>query len=136
MDLERARRTIVEAHQTLNTGRMAAFLDFVTDDFVYQSNAGPAGRGPVGLVGKAELLYFWEPVYAIVSTDTVPDRIAGQGDTFRVQVSAVITHRTTGARLEESYRQIITFKGAKFSRIEEFHDPGKMNAFCRMVMAT
>jgi ketosteroid isomerase-like protein len=134
MNLAKGKQIIESAHQTLNTGRISSFLDFITDDFVYESNAGPAGRGPVGLVGKAEFLHFWEPVFAVVNTHTVPEKITINGSLLRVQLSAVITHKETGAKLEESYRQIITFRDAKFSRISEYHDPGKMNAFCRMVM--
>ncbi len=132
--IRKAQQIIEAAHLVLTRGRLADFLEFVTDDFVYESNAGPAGRGPVGLVGKAEFLHFWQPVYDIVSTRTVPQKVSLSGDVYRVQVRGTVTHRASSAELEVSYRQLINFRAAKFSHISEVHDPGTMNSFCRMVM--
>lgn len=134
IDLRTAQEIIEAAHLVLNSGRLTDFLGFLTDDFVYESNAGPAARGPVGLVGKAEFLHFWQPVYAIVSTRTVPQKVTLSGDVYRVQVAGTVTHRASNSQLEVSYRQLISFRDARFSRISEFHDPGTMNSFCRMVM--
>lgn len=136
MDVRKAEQLIEAAHGTLNSGRIVDFLEFITDGFVYESNAGPAGRGPVGLVGKAEFLHFWRPVYEIVKTQTAPQKISMKGDVFRVQVAGTVTHRASGAKLDVGYRQMISFEAAKFSRISEFHDPGIMNSFCRMVMSS
>lgn len=135
MDARSAQQIIEAAHVVLTRGQLVSFLEFVTDDFVYQSNAGPAGRGPVGLVGKAEFLHFWQPVYDIVATRTVPQKVSESEDAYRVQVAGNVTHRGSGASLDVSYRQMIRFRGSRFSHIREFHDAGTMNSFCRMVMA-
>jgi len=126
---------VEEAHAVLNRGDIRRFLDFVTDDFVYESNASPGDGGPLVLVGKVEFESYWTPVYKIVQTRTTPEKYSLQNDVARVRLSAVVTHHESGSQFTAGYQQLITFRGMRFSRIQEIHDAAKLNSFCRFLMA-
>lgn len=127
---------VVQAvHDALNAGSIRAFLDLVTDDFVYESNARPAKPGQVTMVGKAEFEDFWTPVFEVVSTHTVPEQLKLDGDIARLRMTATVTNRATGMTLEENYRQTIVFRGRLISRITEVHDAAKLNSFCQLLMS-
>lgn len=135
IDQRKAAAIIDDAHDALNRGDIESFLDFVTDDFVYESNASPGDEGPMALVGKAEFTRFWAPVYKIVSTRTVPEKLSLQGDVVRVRMTAVVTHHDSGSQFTAGYQQLITFRNARFSYIKEIHDAAKLNSFCRFLLS-
>ena len=68
----------------------------------------------------------------ILSTTSRTAAIRADG-VGRATIECYVRHRTTRHVLVGSYRQLVTYRGDKVERLEEFHDAAKMIAFWQMV---
>jgi len=108
-------------------------LAFYADDVTYWCNAGPLDGVPYTIEGKQSMRTFLRSITAVAESATATEHFQFEDGIGRALVEAYIRHRRTGLVLSGSYRQIVTFKGRKIVRLEEYHDAAKMMAFWRMV---
>jgi ketosteroid isomerase-like protein len=70
---------------------------------------------------------------AVAESATATEHFQFEDGIGRATVEAYIRHRRTGHVLSGTFRQIITYRGRKIARLDEYHDAAKMAAFWRMV---
>ena len=118
LDEVRARDILDAAHAAWSRGDVEGVLSQYVDDLTYWSNTGAPDGGPLTIVGKMALRAFLESI----------------GDGLgRAKIECFIRHKQTGHTLVGSYRQVITFRGDKILRVDEYHDAAKMAAFWRLI---
>lgn len=133
LDAHTAREILDSAHNAWNRGDIEGVLAHYTDDVSYWCNAGSLDGTPHTIEGKQGLRTFLRSVTAVAESGTATEHFQFEDGVGRALVEAYIRHRRTGHILSGTYRQIITFKGRKIMRLEEYHDAAKMMAFWRMV---
>lgn len=131
-DEYRARSVLEAAHNAWCKADIDRVLSYYASDCTYWCNAGIDGT-PFVLEGKPAFRAYLQSIISAAESRTVIDLFQFDGDTARAQVDAYVRHRGTGHVLAGSYRQIVTYRGTKIWRIEEYHDAAKMAAFWRLV---
>ena len=133
LDEYMARSVLEQAHAAWCKGEIERLLSCYADDCVYWCNAGSLHGSPFVIEGKQQLRAFLQSITLVAESKSVIDHFQFEDGIGRAQIEAYIRHRRTGHVLAGTYRQIVTYRGRKIARSEEYHDAAKMAAFWRMV---
>lgn len=121
------------AHDAWCKGEIERLLGHYVDDCTYWCNAGTLDGSPFIVEGKQPYRTFLRSIASVAESGSVIEHFQFEDGVGRAQVEAYIRHRRTGHVLSGTYRQIVTYRGRKIARCEEYHDAAKMAAFWRMV---
>jgi len=128
-----AREVLDATHDAWSKGEIERVLSHYVDDLTYWCNAGSLDGTPYVIEGKQEFRTFLRSIVAVAESVSVSEHFQFEDGIGRAKVEAYIRHRRTGHVLSGSYRQVVTFRGRKILRLDEFHDAAKMAAFWRLV---
>ncbi|NJO21825.1 MAG: SnoaL-like domain-containing protein, partial [Sphingomonadales bacterium] len=105
----------------------------VHDDFVYalyiSETALPYGGETRGKDNVRAVLYAILAEFDYLCYD--PEIVAVEGDVVRVAVTFVYHHRRTGENLSGTKRMVFKLADGVITRIDEYHDAAKVEAFMR-----
>jgi ketosteroid isomerase-like protein len=127
-----AREVLDSTHNAWSRGEIELMLSHVVEDVVYWCNAGLEGA-PYIIEGKPSYRTFLTSIVSVAESATATEHFQFEDGIGRAKVEAYIRHRRTGHVLSGSFRQVITYRGRKIAKIEEYHDAAKMAAFWRLV---
>ncbi len=135
MDLDEHRaRVILEAtHAAWSNGDVEAVTRYFTDDLTYFCNTGGPDGGPLTILGKKAYREMLQQIVDVAESVSVSEYFRFSNGIGRAKIECYIRHKTTRHTLVGSYRQLITYRGDRIERMEEFHDAAKMIAFWRMI---
>ncbi|MGE0023588.1 MAG: nuclear transport factor 2 family protein [Hyphomicrobium sp.] len=133
LDEYMARSLIEASHDAWCKGEVERLLGYYADDCTYWCNAGSLAGTPFIVEGKQAYRTFLRSISSVAESASVIEHFQFVDGVGRAQVEAYIRHRRTGHVLAGSYRQIVTYRGRKIVRCEEYHDAAKMAAFWRLV---
>ena len=120
-------------HAAWSRGDVEGVLACYVDDLTYFCNTGAPDGGPLLIGGKQALREMLQSIVGVADSVSVPEYFRIADGTGRATIDCYIRHRTTGHTLVGSYRQLITYRGDRIERLEEFHDAAKMMAFWQMI---
>lgn len=133
LDAKSARDVVDGTHAAWTEGDIERLLSSYTDDLFYWCNAGSIEGTPHIIEGKADFRTFLYSIHAVAESGSVVDYFQFEDGIGRAKVDCYILHRRTGLLLSGSFRQVVTFRGRKIARLEDYHDAAKMAAFWRLV---
>ena len=133
LDAVCAREILDRSHAAWCEGDIEGVLACYSDNLYYWCNAGTSENTPYVLEGKPALRTFLRSITAVADSGSVAEYFKFADGVGRASIECFIRHRRTGLILSGSYRQIVTFRGRKIARLQEFHDAAKMAAFWRLV---
>lgn len=128
-----AREILDTAHVAWSRGDVDGMLRAYDEDVVYWCNTGGPDGNSLTIAGKAALREFLTSVSAVSESVCVSEYFRLINGVGRAKVEAFIRHRKTGHWLVGSFRQVVTFRGGRIVRVEEYHDAAKMAAFWRLI---
>ncbi|MFM9845858.1 MAG: nuclear transport factor 2 family protein [Hyphomicrobiaceae bacterium] len=106
----------------------------VHDDFVYalyiSETALPYGGETRGKDNVRAVLFAILAEFDYLRYDA--EIIAIEGDVVRASVAFVYHHRRTGENLSGTKRMVLQLKDGLITRIDEYHDAAKVEAFMRL----
>lgn len=127
-------RTLLEAtHDAWCKGEIERLLGNYVDDCTYWCNSGSLDGAPFLIEGKQAFRTFLRSILAVAESKSVVEHFQFEDGVGRALVNAYVRHLRTGHVVSGSYRQIISYRGRKIARCEEYHDAAKMAAFWRLV---
>jgi ketosteroid isomerase-like protein len=127
-----ARELIENSHEHWRRGDLDGLLTQYTDDMEYWCNAGDPSGGPVEIKGKDA---FRDSLAPVLRTTRCSARVLAfdfDGSVGRTQARYRMERLGTAVVLEGTYRQIIHYRDGLISRLEEYHDAGRLNAFWQL----
>ena len=133
LDEHRARMILDLAHAAWSRGDIEGVLSCYVDDLTYCCNTGGPDGGPLLINGKDAMREMLQPIVDTAESVSVSEYFRYQDGVGRATIECYIRHKTTRHLLVGSYRQLVTYRGDKIERMEEFHDGAKMVAFWRMI---
>lgn len=133
LDEYMARSLLEAAHAAWCKGEIETLLSYYADDCVYWCNAGALDGSPFVVEGKQHFRTFLRSIASVAESISVIEHFQFEDGIGRAKIEAYIRHRRTGHVLAGTYRQIVTYRGRKIARSEEYHDAAKMAAFWRLV---
>jgi len=133
IDEHRARLILDIAHAAWSRGDIEGVLNQYTDDLTYWSNTGAPDGGPLTIVGKDVFRTFLNTIAAVNESVSVSEYFRFIDGIGRAKIECYIRHKTTGHTLVGSFRQVVTYRGDRISRLDEFHDAARMATFWRMI---
>lgn len=133
LDAIGAREILDRAHAAWYERDIEGVLACYTDDLYYWCNAGAEENTPYVVEGKPAMRTFLRSIMAVADSGSVAEYFKFADGVARASIECFIRHRRTGLTLAGSYRQIVTFRGRKIARLQEFHDAAKLAAFWRLV---
>jgi len=133
LDEHKARIILDMSHAAWSRGDVEGVLDNYVDDLTYFCNTGGSDGGPLLINGKQALREMLVPVAQVAESVSVSEYFRYEDCIGRAKIECYIRHKTTRHVLVGSYRQLVTYRGDKIERMEEFHDAAKMIAFWRMI---
>jgi ketosteroid isomerase-like protein len=122
-----------QTHAAWSRGDVDGLLRNYVDDVTYFCNTGGPDGGPLTISGKQAYAEMLKMIADVAESVSVPEYFRFQDGIGRAKVECYIRHKVTRHTLVGSYRQLITYRGDRIERMEEFHDAAKMIAFWRMV---
>lgn len=128
-----ARKILDATHDAWSKGDIDRLVSYFVDDMIYWSNTGANGE-PWIIEGKEAYSAHLKGIASVAESVTVSEHFHFSDGIARAKIDGYIRHRQTGHVLSGTYRQIMTFRGLKVSRVDEFHDAAKMAAFWHLVM--
>ena len=120
-------------HAAWSRADVEGVLAHYVNDLTYCCNTGAPAGGPLLISGKQALREMLQSIAGVADSVSVPEYFRFAEGTGRATIECYIRHRTTGHALVGSYRQLITYRGDRIERLEEFHDAAKMMAFWQMI---
>ena len=133
VDELKARIILDMAHAAWSRGDIEGVLDNYVDDLTYVCNTGGPDGGPLLIAGKQGLREMLLSISEVAESVSVSEYFRYEDGIGRAKIECYIRHKTTRHVLVGSYRQIMTYRGDKIERMEEFHDAAKMIAFWQMI---
>lgn len=127
-----ARELIETSHQEWRRGNLEGLLAQYTDDMEFWCNAGDPSGKPVELRGKAA---FGESLAAVLRSTHCTAHVLTfdyDGTCARVHARYRMERIGSAAVIEGTYRQVIHYRDGLISRLEEYHDAGRLNAFWQL----
>ncbi len=121
------------AHAAWSTGDIEGVLAQYVDDLTYWCNTGGPDGTPMTIAGKDGLRDFMQSIAQVAESVSVSEYFRLQDGVGRANIECYIRHKSTGHKLVGSYRQVVTYRGDKIARLEEFHDAARMAAFWRLI---
>ncbi len=134
IDEHRARLILNSAHAAWSRGDVEGVLNQYTDDLTYWSNTGAPDGGPLVILGKDGLREMLNSIVAVAESVSVAEYFRFIDGVGRAKIECYIRHKITGHTMVGSYRQVVTYRGDRISRTDEFHDAARMATFWRMIM--
>jgi ketosteroid isomerase-like protein len=128
-----AREILDATHAAFSKGDIAGMSSWFVDDMTYWSNTGSQDGSPLVIHGRAAHLAMVQSIASVAESVSVTEHFQFSHGIGRAQVEAYIRHRQTGHVLSGTFRQIVTYRGNKILRLDEYHDAAKMAAFWRLV---
>jgi ketosteroid isomerase-like protein len=132
-DAQTAHNILITVHDAWSNGALERMLSHYADDVVYWCNAGHVQGQPFQMDGKQGLRTFLHTILAVAESGSSVADFKFEDGVGYATINAYVKHRRTGHEISGTYKQIITFRNRKISRLEEFHDGEKMSTFWRMV---
>ena len=133
IDEHRARMILEATHAAWSRGDVEGLLKYFVDDVTYCCNTGAArwrtARGHRQECVSADAAADRRRRRKRVGARILPVRRRSRSR----RIECYIRHRTTRHVLVGSYRQLVTYRGDRIERLEEFHDAAKMIAFWQMI---
>lgn len=129
-----AREILDASHAAWSRGDVSAVLDQFVDDLTYWCNTGGPQGTPLTLRGKDQLRAFLQRAADVAESVSVSEYFRLTEGVGRAKIECYIRHNQTGHTLVGSFRQVVTFRGRKIERIDEYHDAAKMIAFWRLIL--
>lgn len=109
-------------------------IDHVHEDFVYalyiSETALPYGGETRGKENVRAVLYAILAEFDYLRYE--PEIVAVEGNVVRTSVAFVYHHRRTGENLSGTKRMVLRLKDGFITRIDEYHDAAKVEAFMRL----
>ena len=133
LDEHRARMILQGTHAAWSRGDVEALLDYFVDDVTYCCNTGAPDGGPLVVNGRDAYRQMLQPIVDVAESVSVPEYFRFADGVGRSSIECYIRHRATRHVLVGSYRQLVTYRGDRIERLEEFHDAAKMIAFWEMI---
>lgn len=133
LDEHTARSVLDAAHDAWCKGEIERLLSYYVDDCTYWCNAGSLDGTPFVVEGKQAYRTFLRSITSVAESASVIEHFQFEDGVARAKIEAYIRHLRTGHVLAGSYRQIVTYRGRKIVKCEEYHDAAKMAAFWRLV---
>jgi ketosteroid isomerase-like protein len=133
LNADTARAIVDEAHRAWSHGDLEGVLRTYTEDIWYQRNAPDEQTAPFIVVGREGMRAFLTPILEKASGMAVVETFEFHLGIGRSRVSYFMKDRNSGHTLTASYRQIVMFRGSQISRMEQFHDTARLNAFMALV---
>ena len=133
MDEHQARMILDGTHAAWSRGDVEGVLAHYVDDLTYFCNTGAPDGGPLLISGKRGLREMLQSIVDVAESVSVSEYFRFADSTGRATIECYIRHKTTRHTLVGSYRQLITYRGNRIERLEEFHDAAKMIAFWQMI---
>ncbi len=133
LDEHRARMILESSHAAWSRGDVEGVLSHYADDLSYYCNTGGPDGGPLAIEGKQALRQMLRAVVDVAESVSVPEYFRYSDGVGRSMIECYIRHKTTHHTLVGSYRQLVTYRGNRIARTEEFHDAAKMMAFWKMI---
>jgi ketosteroid isomerase-like protein len=133
LDEHRARMILDLSHAAWSRGDVEGVLSNYVDDLTWFCNTGGADGGPLMVSGKQALRDMLQPIVDVAESVSVSEYFRYVDGVGRAKIECYIRHKTTRHMMVGSYRQLVTYRGDKIERMEEFHDAAKMVAFWKMI---
>jgi ketosteroid isomerase-like protein len=133
LDEHGARMILDSSHAAWSGGDVEGVLSNYVEDLEYYCNTGGPDGGPLRVVGKAALREMLQAIVKVAESVSVSEYFRYSDGVGRAKIECYIRHKTTNHTMVGSYRQLITYRGDKIARMEEFHDAAKMIAFWQMI---
>jgi ketosteroid isomerase-like protein len=133
LDEHRARMILESSHAAWSRGDIEGVLYHYADDLSYCCNTGGPDGGPLTIEGKQGLRQMLQAIVDVAESVSVPEYFRYEDGVGRSKIECYIRHKTTHHTLVGSYRQLVTYRGDKIARMEEFHDAAKMITFWKMI---
>ncbi len=133
LDEHRARVILDATLAAWSNGDVDSLVGHFVDDLTYFCNTGAPDGGPLTIVGKTAYRATLQQILDVSESVCVAEYFRFAEGVGRAKIECYIRHKTTRHTLVGSYRQLITYRGDKVERLEEFHDAAKMIAFWQMI---
>ena len=133
LNAHNAREILDATHAAFSKGDLDAMSSWFVDDMTYWSNTGSQDGSPLVIHGRAAHFAMVKSIASVAEAVSVTEHFQFSHGIGRAQVEAYIRHRQTGLVLSGTFRQIVTYRGNKILRLDEYHDAAKMAAFWRLV---
>jgi ketosteroid isomerase-like protein len=133
LDEHRARLIHEATLAAWSRGDIRGVASHFVEDLTYFCNTGGPDGGPLTIQGQKAYREMLGQIVDVAESVCAPEYFRFADGMGRAKVECYIRHKTTRHTLVGSYRQLITYRGDKIERLEEFHDANKMIAFWRMI---
>ena len=133
LDEHKARIILDLTHAAWSRGDVEGVLAQYVDDLTWFCNSGGPDGGSLTVVGKQGLRGMLQPIADVAESVSVSEYFRFADGVGRAKIECYIRHKTTRHLMVGSYRQLVTYRGDKIERMEEFHDGAKMVMFWRMI---
>lgn len=128
-----AREILDATHAAWSRGDVATMSSWFVDDMTYWSNTGSQDGSPLVIHGRAAHAAMLQSIASVAESVSVTEHFQFSHGIGRAQVECYIRHKQTGHVLSGTFRQIVTYRGDRILRLDEYHDAAKMAAFWRLV---
>jgi ketosteroid isomerase-like protein len=128
-----ARAIVEEAHRAWSHGDLEGVLSTYTEDIWFQRNSPDHQTAPFIVIGREGMRALLTPILDKAVAMAVVETFEFHSGIARSRVSYFMQDRKAGHTLTASYRQIVMFRGSQISRMEQFHDTARLNAFMALV---
>jgi ketosteroid isomerase-like protein len=127
----KAAQILYAAHDAWNRRDIPRLLDLFDDDMIYWSNVGDA-RGENTISGKAAFAAFLAPLQGMEGL-SVPHSLRFNGDTATANVEFYLRDQKTGYSHSGTFRQVLTYRGGRILRMDEYHDAAALGSFIALL---
>ena len=133
VDAQLARQVLAATHDAWSKGDLERMLVHFDDELTYWCNVGAIDGQPFTIDGKQGLRTLLQSVLSVAESASKISFFQFEDGIARSTVQAYVRHRRTGHEISGTFRQIVTYRGKRIVKLEEFHEAAKMSAFWRMV---
>jgi ketosteroid isomerase-like protein len=135
LNYDTAKAVIDEAHRAWSAGDIDAVLRTYADDIWFQRNSVDYSTPPMIIRGRDAMGTFLRSVASKAKGMAVLESFQFHSGIARTRVSYFLQDLETDQSLSATYRQIVMFRGMQISRMEQFHDAARLDAFFRLIQA-
>jgi len=126
----KASEVVYAAHAAWNERAFAALLNLFVDDLVYWSNMGAHGETLVR--GKPAFGSFLAPMAGMEGL-SVPHSLRFKNDVATASVEFYLRDPRSGHSHAGTFRQVLTFRGERILRMDEYHDAAALGTFIALL---
>jgi ketosteroid isomerase-like protein len=127
----KAAEILYAAHEAWNRRDLAGLLQLFDDAMTYWSNVG-GQHGGTAIEGKPAFLDFLDPLKDMEGL-SVPHSLRFRDGTISASVEFYLRDRPTGHSHSGTFRQVLSFRGGRILRMEEFHDAAALSSFMALL---